>query len=86
MEAAGPAADPVKGDASWYTTILAVTVPADLGLYPPAVQTGILAIAADLDAIVADGPGAFDDADSDTTLAHAGVLSSAIPALGCPAF
>lgn len=73
-------------DAQAFDDILTVTVPADLDLYPPADQAEIVQFAADFAAIVADGPAAFDDADSDAVLFRAATLSSQIPELGCPAF
>jgi hypothetical protein len=70
-------------DAVTLQQVFATAIPNDLQLFPPADQQLVAGIAATLDQIVLDGPGAFDQADVVATLGAALQGIAAIERLGC---
>ena len=81
---APPNASPVYEDTVELQRILALSVPADLGLFPPDTQEQIQNGASAIDAIADAGPAEFDDLDGGATLIHAGAFVAALEALPCP--
>jgi hypothetical protein len=81
-----PSSAPTYADGVSLQKLLALAVPADLGLFPPSGQAEIADVAALIDAIVADGPGAFDGADAVSIFTSAAVLINYLESLPCGAF
>lgn len=72
-------------DALTLQAVLSAAVP-DLGLFTPADQATFTGFLAQIDAIVAAGPGAFDSADVNTVLGAAVTLVGTLTNVGCQAF
>ena len=73
-------------DAVTLRDVLATAIPADLGLFPPDAQTALSGNLATLETLVAEGAGAFDEADGGAVLVRAGSVLDKLTALDCPAF
>jgi hypothetical protein len=81
-----PTPGPTYDDATSILGLLDLALPADLGLFPPPAQAEIADLAALIEQVVADGPGAFDSADAVSVIATAAVLIQNLEALPCPAW
>jgi hypothetical protein len=79
-----PSAVPVYEDAVELQRVLALSVPADLPLFPAETQEMIVGRKAAIDAIADAGPAEFDELDGGTTLISAGQFVAALEALPCP--
>ena len=66
--------------------VLAAAIPADLGLFPPDVQTALVGNLETLEAIVAEGAAEFGEDDGGAVLVRAGAVLDRLTALDCPAF
>jgi peptidase M28-like protein len=73
-------------DAVALRDVLARAIPADLGLFPPDVQTLLTANLATLETLVTEGAGAFEEADGGVVLLRAANVLNQLTALDCPAF
>ena len=81
-----PLIAPTYADAVSLQKLLALAVPADLGLFPPSGQVEIAEVGALIDQLVADGPAAFDGADAVSVFTSAAVLIAYLEGLPCPAW
>jgi hypothetical protein len=81
-----PTPGPTYDDATSILGLLDLALPADLGLFPPPAQAEIADLAALIEQVVADGPGAYDSADAVSVIATAAVLIQNLEALPCPAW
>ena len=81
-----PTPGPTYADAVSLQGLLKLSLPADLGLFPPPAQAEITDLAALIDQIVTDGPDAFDGTDSVSVIATAAVLIRNLESLPCPAW
>lgn len=77
---------PVYEDAAQLRRILDLSVPADLGLFPPNIRPLIEEQAAAVSQVADEGPAAFDEADAVTTLGAAALFAGQLEALPCPAW
>jgi hypothetical protein len=81
-----PLAAAVYADAEALQRILALSVPADLAIFPQKAQDQIVSFAGIVDQIADQGPAAFDDSDASATLVSAAVFVTELEALPCPAW
>ena len=81
---APPNENPVYADSVELQRILALALPADLGLFPPKSQELIQLRADSVDRIADEGAAAFDDNDAVVTLLAAGVFVAELEELPCP--
>ena len=81
---APPNTNPVYADAVELQRILALSLPADLALFPPKSQELIQLRADSVDRIADEGAAAFDDNDAVVTLLAAGVFVAELEELPCP--
>jgi hypothetical protein len=81
-----PLALPVYEDTVELQRILELAVPADLGLFPEDVQAAIQIQVDIVDQLADEGAGAFDSDDAVATLLAAGVFTTHLENLPCPAW
>ena len=81
-----PALGPTYEDATSLGQLLALAIPADLPLFPPPAQAEIGDLAALIQQVVDEGPGAFDGPDQVAVIATAGLLIQHLESLPCPAW
>jgi Peptidase family M28 len=81
-----PAAGPSYEDAVALAGLIALSVPADLDLFPPPARAEIEDLAALIEQVAAEGPDAYDGADAVAVIATAAVLIRHLEALPCPAW
>jgi hypothetical protein len=81
-----PAAGPTYEDAVALAGLVALSVPADLDLFPPPARAEIEELAALIEQVAAEGPDAYDGADAVAVIATAAVLIRHLEALPCPAW
>ena len=81
---AAPSSVPVYEDAVELQRVLALSVPADLPLFPAETQEMIVERKAAIDAIADAGAAEFDELDGGTTLISAGQFVAALEELPCP--
>ena len=83
---AAPLPLPVYEDVVELQRVLALSVPADLGLFDPPVQAAIEIQVDIVNQLAAEGAAAFDTDDATATLLAAGVFTTHLENLPCPAW